>query len=313
MFFAISNISGYTQNIYLCYEPIKEDISENNWSNIDLHLDTMYSLYSDSIIVPFTLSRIGDELYKKQDLALLKKYAIRMLNYDSKESKTKILENTRTKWEWYCKFLPTSKIYNYGHFYLASSHLHYEQYDSCLIHLDSSFIENYTSLPRNYTYNLSAGLHKTVMRSICLQEKGFIDSARKVLIPYLFLDSLPEVDHFFNHKDAVTQYLNLRKQSNQDSLTTFDKTKILKIERLNNSKDSKYPQITYSTTNDSIVKPSGWYSYQNNPSGNYIRVEEFYVPVYLNIYKYFTTKEKHDNFTIEKYIEQTEFYKRIKN
>jgi len=309
--FLQSNVSG--QNIYLCFEPIKHDIENGEWEKIDDHLDEMHAQYADSIIVPFTLNRIGNELFEIQDLDKIYKYSKLMLEYDSNKSKTKFPESSDQKWEWYCKYLATQRIYYWGHFYLASAYLHRKQYDSCLLHLDSSFIQNYTSLPRRYTYNVSAGIQLTMMRSICLEGKEQYEEARKILLPYLFLDNFDEVPNYYNHCDIVNQYFKLIEKSNGDSISNFSPTNIFTINKKIMEENKRWkkhelsPPTEYSDSNDSIALPSGWRQFQGSPEGNYIRVEDVYVPIAVDYY-YYLRLEENMKFSLDEYLKTTEFY-----
>lgn len=307
---------SFGQNPGLCYEPIKRDMKNDKWDDIDLHLDSMYLKYSDSIIVPFTLHRIGRKLFQIQDFDRLFKYSKLMLEYDYSKLKTKFPESSKTKWESYCKDLPTRQIYNWGHFFLASACLERQQYDSCLIHLDSSSIENYTSLPRQYKYNLCAGLHLTMMKSICLEGKGKIDEAREILIPYLFLDKFQDIKNFFDHTDIVTQYFKLKKQSATNSQSIFSPPHFFSINKILEEKvkrkDGKFPPPQeYTESNDSIVTASGWYYYQRDPVGSYIRVEDNYVRIYID-QSYYSGLGENKTFSLTEYINQTEFYRQYR-
>ncbi|MCH2226110.1 MAG: hypothetical protein MK066_15180 [Crocinitomicaceae bacterium] len=304
---------SYGQNIHLCYEPIKQDVISGEWDNIDSHLDSMYNKYSDSIIVPFTLNWIGNELYKIQDFNQLYKYSKLMLEYDYKKLKTRFPEKSRTKWDSYCKYLPTQRIKNWGHFYLASSYLDRKQYDSCLLHLDSSSIENFTSIPRRYTYNVSAGIHVSFMKSICFEGKGQLDEARKILIPYLFLDKFPDVRNYYGHSDIVNQYIKLLEQSKIDSTLRFSISDIFTIEQMtmnegnvDQNRRELLPPPEYTKSNDSIITPSGWSTFKRSPVGNYIRIEDIYVRICRD---YNRELGGSVDLSLEEYIKRTEFYR----
>ncbi len=286
-------------------------MESNNWNDIDSDLDSLYLKHSDSILVPFTLYRIGDEAYKILDFEKLYKYSKLMLAYDHKKLKTNFPKSQMTKWDWYCKYLPTSKIYNWGNFYLASAYLERKQYDSCLFHLDSSDIGVYVSLPSEFTYNISAGLQKAVMRSKCLQGLGNIDSARKVLIPYLFLDKLKIGENFYSHKELLKQYFDLLELSSVRDSFDFSLDKIFEIKEITDYSKNRFSSREFSESNDSIVYPNGWRTYKwSDMSGNYIKVEDIYVPIYFNYFEWcriIDCKTK-----VENYLLLTEFYTRYK-
>lgn len=303
------NSLSYCQSYNLCYEPIKKDINNGVWDSLDVHLDAMYLNHSDSLIVPFTLNRIGDELFEAQDFDRLYKYSKLMLSYDHINLKTKFPESSNKKWDAYCRSLAKGRIHGWGHFYLASSYLNMNNYDSCLLHLDSSSIFNYSSIPRRYTYNLSAGIHLTMMKSLCLEGKGQIEEARKVLLPYLFLDSFPEVKNFYTHSDLLNQYFHLIQKSKFDLSGTFDVNNVFVIEE-KKKPEYGFHSTDYSIYNDSIISPSGWNTYQRSPIGSYIMVEDVYVVIRVNPMYYLALGDS-SSFSLPVYLKQTEFYRSL--
>jgi len=297
LLFLIQNIC-FGQGKNICYEPINNEIIKGNWENIELHLDTMYSKYSDSLIVPFTLFRIGEESYKIQDFEKLYKYSKLMLGYDYKKLETKFPDKSNTKWDWYCKHLPTQLIYDWGHFYLASAYLNMHLYDSCLYHLDSSNIENYISLPSRYTYNVIAGMHKDLMKSYCFQDKGEIEQAKSILIPYLFLDKFEEYDNFYSHLDIIEQYFLLCNEI--PDTTDFSNKEIIFIDESITSYD-----------NVSISLPKGWDTFKRDNRGYYILFDNLYIPIEIPR-TYYKNIDANNKFDIEDYLKITEYYKQLK-
>ena len=287
--FLVTVVHGfsYGQNLYLCYEPIKQDIKKGEWENIDAHLENMYAEFSDSLIVPFTINRIGNELFEIQDFDKLYKYSKLMLAFDHEKLNTRFPESSNQKWDAYCRSLSKYRIQNWGHFYLASSYLERKQYDSCLIHLDQSNIGNYSSLPRRYTYNVSAGIHTTVMRSICLEGLGKFSEARKMLVPYLFLDKFYEVPYYYTHCDVIDQYFKLFDKSNNDSPHNFSSQNVFIIEAIYKNEKGSFPRTEYTASNDSIVKPSGWSFFEYSLAGKFILVEDSYVPILYRLQQLF--------------------------
>jgi hypothetical protein len=297
----------HSQNLFLCYEPIKQDLKNGEWNKIDAHLDSMYIEFSDSTIVPFTLNRIGGELFEVQNFEQLYKYSKLMLTYDYEKLETGFPERSSSKWDWYCRYLPTNKIYDWGHFYLAASYLDRKQYDSCLVHLNQTSIENYTSIPRRYTYNVSAGIQTTMMRSICHEGLGQIDEAREMLLPYLFLDNFSEVPNYYTHCDVINQYFKLLDKSSANNTRLFSTEAIFTIEKIESKKKKNFQPTEYTPSNDSIVKPGGWSTFEYSPAGRFIRVEDIYVPICVDVW-YYMALEENVEFSIENYLKQTEFY-----
>ncbi|MFT6921498.1 MAG: hypothetical protein ACJA1C_000495 [Crocinitomicaceae bacterium] len=296
-----------SQNLFLCYEPIKQDLKNGEWNKIDAHLDSMYTEFSDSTIVPFTLNRIGDAFFKSQNFNQLYKYSKLMLAYDYEKLETRFPESSSSKWDWYCRYLPTTKIYAWGHFYLAASYLERKQYDSCLVHLNQTSIENYTSIPRRYSYNVSAGIQTTMMRSICLEGLGQMEEAREMLLPYLFLDNFSEVPNYYTHCDVINQYFKLLEKFRPNNLPFFSTDAVFTIKEKASKKKRGFQPTEYTASNDSIVKPSGWHTFEFSPAGRFIRVEDIYVPIYVDSW-YYMALEENVEFSIEEYLKQTEFY-----
>jgi len=245
-------------------------MEQRDWAALAAQVDSIEQAFPDSIMIPFTLNKIGSTLFELKEYDQLKIYAHRMLQFDIKKQQTRFPITSDKKRDWYCHIL-SEDLDRHACHYLSTIFFENQQYDSCLVYIDHAFYGSNYAAMHNYTSLLAFSLHLQYMKSVSLEKMGKTEEARTILLPYLFMDSIQTAEGRFTHEAVVQQYKHLLELENNNLLAN---------EIIEKSIDS-ITTIDF-VPKESILFPSGWSQYYPTRITYYCKIEGKYIPILFN-------------------------------
>jgi len=253
---------------WYAYQPALNNARNHNYKPLLTQLDSIDRAFPDSVVVPMTLSLIGSELYEQKAYDMLEQWAHHMIAFDAKARGTRFPVTNDKKWDW-VRQEQTALLKRDGNFYLATALFQGQCYDSCLVVLNRPLnLYNYAAI-HNFEASVQYGMQIDYMRSVCLEQTGKIDDARKALLPYLFLESFgSENEDYVRQTAIVERYVELlAKSPAKDTVETEFLPMQLTIEGF--------------SKNTCLAMPKGWYDYNPTQTIYNVRIEGAYVPVLI--------------------------------